>query len=733
MNRNVLIIMCGLVLGLSGSAESQIIFKNSGQQELARITQNGQMGVGTTEVTGMLHIVSPSTGTPVLRLVGLGVSTTNIDLLTVDANGNVSKRTQSDWSDNDTQDLSVSSGGTNKALLNLTNGGSVAIGSSGAVQVAVGGTQITISAPTASNYWTLNASNNIYNNNSGGLVGIGQTAPRYSLDIAQKGVNNYSSIHVGKGLGDEGAFISSCFPHQFVISGGAAYVNNTGAEMTPKSAYAASVASYYGNIYLTTNLNPANPFTPTNRVVVGGKGHVFIGEAPAGTGYLGYQNDNDSRLNIWEPTGYSQLQFSTAFSETGGGFLTSQNVAHFAISGGTYYNGSSWYAVSTTPTIIASSSGYLNFFTDASAPAGNYTPSKRMTISPAGLVGIGVTAPRYQLDIAYTTANYNSSIHVAKGTADEGAYLSSGYAHQFVLSGGAAYNNNTGSTMTAKSDMAASVASYMGNVYLTADRDLTAGVTFTPSNRMVVGARGSVYIADIPEGTGYGGFQGVNDPKLTLANASGRSQLHFYKGWMATSGGYLTSGHSSQFAISGGAHHTGTTWSADDGNPSVIASYNGDIYFYTDQGKTVGNTFTPTQRMKITSAGYVGIGNSSPGYLLQVGTGGAWCDGTSWHDGSSRAFKNSVAELSLDSAMETLQALQPVTYRYNHADGDLRVGFIAEDVPELVADKERKSLSPMDITAVVTKVVQQQQQAIEQLREENRSLRQRLTKLEARL
>jgi hypothetical protein len=43
------------------------------------------------------------------------------------------------------------------------------------------------------------------------------------------------------------------------------------------------------------------------------------------------------------------------------------------------------------------------------------------------------------------------------------------------------------------------------------------------------------------------------------------------------------------------------------------------------------------------------------------------------------------------------------------------VGFVAEDVPDLVARPDRKTLSPMDIVAVLTRVVQEQQQRIEEL------------------
>ena len=46
----------------------------------------------------------------------------------------------------------------------------------------------------------------------------------------------------------------------------------------------------------------------------------------------------------------------------------------------------------------------------------------------------------------------------------------------------------------------------------------------------------------------------------------------------------------------------------------------------------------------------------------------------------------------------------------------LCVGFIAEDVPDLVATKDRKSLSPMDLTAVLTKVVQGQQGLLQELK-----------------
>jgi len=59
--------------------------------------------------------------------------------------------------------------------------------------------------------------------------------------------------------------------------------------------------------------------------------------------------------------------------------------------------------------------------------------------------------------------------------------------------------------------------------------------------------------------------------------------------------------------------------------------------------------------------------------------------------------------------------LEPVSYNYKINKEETYVVFIAEDVPALVATQDRKGLSPMDIVAVLTKVVQNQQDEITKL------------------
>jgi hypothetical protein len=61
--------------------------------------------------------------------------------------------------------------------------------------------------------------------------------------------------------------------------------------------------------------------------------------------------------------------------------------------------------------------------------------------------------------------------------------------------------------------------------------------------------------------------------------------------------------------------------------------------------------------------------------------------------------------------------------------GDKHVGFIGEDVPELIATKDRKGLSPMDMVAVLTKVVREQRKAISELSEKVDTLQKEMNKV----
>lgn len=125
------------------------------------------------------------------------------------------------------------------------------------------------------------------------------------------------------------------------------------------------------------------------------------------------------------------------------------------------------------------------------------------------------------------------------------------------------------------------------------------------------------------------------------------------------------------------------------------------------------------------TTGNIGIGTTNPFEKLHVG-GNIFATG-SITSGSSREFKRNVVPLTEDEAVEAFGQLDPVTFNYKaDKNGDLQVGFIAEDVPELVATPDRKGVGPMDLIAVLTKVVQQQQHRIKTLEENLNALQQQI-------
>ena len=115
------------------------------------------------------------------------------------------------------------------------------------------------------------------------------------------------------------------------------------------------------------------------------------------------------------------------------------------------------------------------------------------------------------------------------------------------------------------------------------------------------------------------------------------------------------------------------------------------------------------------ATGNIGIGVTNPTSPIQHTSGAVLTAGGVWTSASSRALKENITELGVDEAQAAFKQLDPVKYDYKVDPSEKHVGFIAEDVPELVAMKGHKTLSPLDIVAVLTKVVQEQQKTIDDL------------------
>jgi hypothetical protein len=220
------------------------------------------------------------------------------------------------------------------------------------------------------------------------------------------------------------------------------------------------------------------------------------------------------------------------------------------------------------------------------------------------------------------------------------------------------------------------------------------------------------------------------DGQLDVFNKStgaAKSQLHFSQAG-ADVGGWLTSIGDNNFFMSSGARFDNSAggWiqRSSDGNAVMAGSGASGYKIFTSTGTSVGLPASLLTRFHIDYNGQIGLNTYVvPGLAIATGTGAYLSAGGVWTNASSREFKEDIRELSAQDALQALDGLNPVSFKYKNTDGESHVGFIAEDVPQLVATRDRKSLSSMDVVAVLTKVVKEQQQQIAEMREELRRLR----------
>ena len=157
----------------------------------------------------------------------------------------------------------------------------------------------------------------------------------------------------------------------------------------------------------------------------------------------------------------------------------------------------------------------------------------------------------------------------------------------------------------------------------------------------------------------------------------------------------------------------------------------------SDQGFAISKVGSGEKEMVLTGNDHV------DGIQLLMGDGGKYSDGQ-WMVASSRAYKENIEEIDAQTALKAFHQLKPVSFNYKTNKGEAVVGFIAEDVPEIVASKGRDALSAMEMVALLTKVVQVQEEDLKskdaemvemkaKQKAENESMQKRLSKVESLL
>jgi hypothetical protein len=323
-------------------------------------------------------------------------------------------------------------------------------------------------------------------------------------------------------------------------------------------------------------------------------------------------------------------------------------------------------------------------------------------------------------------SNANSFFGYSAGYND-----TNGWANTF-MGGYAGYANVSGSKSTFIGFRAGySNTTGMNNTFVGGEAgwsNTTAGFnTFIGS---FAGAMNTAeYNTFVGDESGYSNTTGLHN--TFLGYYSGHANITGgHNTFLGNGGGEANISGSQNIFVGGGAGQSNTT-----GNGNTFIGYaaghsnqtgSGNIFL----GNYAGFNETGSNRLYIDNsnttspliygdfaANRVGINHSSPGHVLCVGASGAYCDGGAWVDGSSREMKENIVPLTPAEALQAFARLEPVKYNYKENKDETYLGFIAEDVPELVATKERKGLSPMDLAALLTKVVQEQQKEISGLKE----------------
>ncbi len=145
------------------------------------------------------------------------------------------------------------------------------------------------------------------------------------------------------------------------------------------------------------------------------------------------------------------------------------------------------------------------------------------------------------------------------------------------------------------------------------------------------------------------------------------------------------------------------------------------------------NVGAPHIAFVVAASGNVGFGKWGPSYPIHMASGAYVSSGGVWTNASSREYKKDIKDLTADEAVDTLKSLNPVKFSYKVDSEEKYLGFIAEDVPDLVATKDRKGLSSMDVVAVLTKVMQEQQKTVQDQRATIAELSKRLALVEKKV
>ncbi len=180
-------------------------------------------------------------------------------------------------------------------------------------------------------------------------------------------------------------------------------------------------------------------------------------------------------------------------------------------------------------------------------------------------------------------------------------------------------------------------------------------------------------------------------------------------------------------------------------NTTAGLTYHGAVNFNDGAGQisylssgAMSFTTSSGERMRILSNGNVGVGNTNPGYLLVVGSAGspAYCNGTTWVNGSDRDSKEAFAAINPRTVLEKVSALPITEWKYKaETDGTRHLGPVAQDFHAAFGlnGPDDKHIATVDEEGVALAAIQGLNQKLNEKDAEIQALKQSVAELKETL